>query len=397
MSTGATTTAELRALRLFEGFRQRFGLPPSVLARAPGRVNLIGEHTDYNGGHVFPAAIDRQTLVGALPGGEGIRAWSVQYDEGDVILAHPGQPLDKEGGWRDYLRGVLQVAREAGYPIGPCELMIDGDVPLGSGLSSSAALEVSLLTAFDALWGWGTTPTQRALLAQKAENSFVGVACGVMDQLISALGRRDHALLVDCRTLEADPVPLHLDALEVQIAVLDSGVPRTLAAAGYNQRRSECEAGKAILQQRLGRPLGTLADATVEEFEVHQETLAQPIRSRLRHFFSENQRVLTARRALEARDVEGFGRLMDASHASLRDDYEVSCAELDLLVDLARDEPGVLGVRLTGAGFGGCAVALARTTADLDRAVARYRERTGCPARMWKLSACDGAGLVALQ
>ncbi|MBU6429751.1 MAG: galactokinase, partial [Cyanobacteria bacterium REEB65] len=198
-------------------------------------------------------------------------------------------------------------------------------------------------------------------------------------------------LFIDCQSLAVEPVPLPLHAAGMQVAVLDSGVPRTLATAGYNERRSECEQGLAVLSDRLGRRLDVLRDVTPAEFTAHQETLPAVLQARLRHVFSENARVSAARQALGEKDLARLGALMDASHASLRDDYEVSCPELDVLVDLCRQEPGVLGARLTGAGFGGCAIALARSDADLDRAVGRYRERTGRAGRIWRFGTSDGA------
>ncbi len=390
-----TTRSTDRAQALTGAFERHFGQKPQLVARAPGRVNLIGDHTDYNGGFVFPAAIDLETQVAARLGLEDVAVWSVQFDESDAFGAPPGSGLEPRGGWRDYVRGVVRVAAEDGLPVAPCQLMIDGDVPLGSGLSSSAALEVAVLEALDALFDWRLAPVRLALLAQRAENTFVGVACGVMDQMVSALGKRDHALLIDCRSLETEAVPLHLEAIGVQIAVLDSGVPRTLATAGYNRRRQECEEGLALLATRLGRQLGSLRDVDRQEFEALREELPPRIRARLTHVFGENDRVLRARQALATGDVATFGSLMSDSHASLRDDYEVSCAELDTLVALCDAEPGILGARLTGAGFGGSAVALATAGADLDRTLARYREATGRPARMWRLAAAEGASILA--
>ncbi len=385
-----------RARALGRAFERHYGHEPRLVARAPGRVNLIGDHTDYNGGFVFPAAIDLETLVAARPGHEDIAVWSVQFEQSDAFGPPPAR-IEHHGGWQGYVRGVVSVAAEAGLPVAPCELMIAGDVPLGSGLSSSAALEVAVLEALDALFGWRLPPVRLALLAQRAENTFVGVACGVMDPMVSALGKRDHALFIDCRSLETEAVPLHLEAIGVQIAVLDSGVPRTLATAGYNQRRQECEEGLAVLATHLDRPLGSLRDVDRREFEALRVELPPLLGARLGHVFSENDRVLLARRALATGDVTTFGRLMNESHASLRDDYEVSCAELDTLVELCGSEPGVLGARLTGAGFGGSAVALATAAADLDRALARYQEQTGRPARMWRLAAADGAALLPLD
>jgi len=373
-------------------FSSKFGGKPAVVARAPGRVNLIGEHTDYNGGFVFPMAISRQTLVAAGPSdGTSIDVQSVQFREADSFA--PGASEKAGGSWRDYVRGVVAIADKLGYRARPCKLLVDGDVPLGSGLSSSAALEVAVFGALDAFNGWDLPKMDIAKLAQRAENDFVGVNCGIMDQLVSVFGQEDCALFVDCRSLEFRAIPLHLAENGVQVAILDSEVPRTLATAGYNERRAQCEEGVELLSKALGRQLDALRDVSEVEFAAHQDALPMPIRARVRHVVSENSRVLRAVTALESGDVAEFGQLMDRSHQSLRDDYEVSCEELDLLVALARKVPGVLGARLTGAGFGGCAVALVRSDAlsHLQQALADYMRQTGLTPTIWLCDAASGA------
>ncbi len=376
-------------------YLRQFGEAPALVARAPGRVNLIGEHTDYNGGFVFPMAITRQALVAMGPAkGPDIQVRSVQFAESDTFSPDLIEPAG--GGWRDYVRGVVAIATKLGLQARPCNMVIDGDVPLGSGLSSSAALEVAVFTALNAFNGWELPLLDIAKLSQRAENDFVGVNCGIMDQLISVFGREDCALLVDCRSLEHRPVPLGLSKGGVQVAIIDSEVPRTLATAGYNQRRQECEAGVALLASALGRPLDTLRDVSRQEFEANQEVLPQPVRARVRHVISENERVLRAVEALERGDMDEFGALMSQSHASLRDDYEVSCSELDLIVDLATKVPGVLGARMTGAGFGGCAVALVRddSLGSLTQAMDQYMRQTGLTPTVWLCKAAPGASVL---
>ncbi|MBM3268991.1 MAG: galactokinase [Candidatus Sericytochromatia bacterium] len=380
-----------------EAFKARFGAAPHLVARAPGRVNLIGEHTDYNGGFVFPMAISRAAYVAIGPAeGSQTTVQSVQFRETD---AFPAGDLERTGTWRDYVRGVVAIAAKLGLEARPCNLLVDGDVPLGSGLSSSAALEVATFTALNAYNGWGLPALDIAKLSQRAENDFVGVNCGIMDQLVSVFGEEDCALFVDCRSLEFRPIPLHLAENGVQVAILDSEVPRTLATGGYNQRRQECEEGVALLAQALGRDLDALRDVSEAEFAAHAQVLPMPIRARVRHVVSENARVLRAATFLAAGDVTAFGELMDQSHDSLRDDYEVSCEELDLLVSLARNTQGVLGARLTGAGFGGCAVALVRSEAlpALQAALDGYMRQTGLTPAIWLCNAASGASVSPIS
>jgi len=319
-------------------YREKFGAEPEVLASAPGRVNLIGEHTDYNGGFVLPCAIGRRVAV-ALGRGEG-GLYSADFDE--------ARPLgEKDSSWADYPRGVAWALEEAGHEIGAFRAAFAGDVPLGSGLSSSAAIEAATVLALDGLCELGLGGKDLAVLCQRAENGFVGVNSGIMDQYASLLCEAGAALLVDCRSLEAEGVPLDLEAAGLALAVCDTRVERGLADTGYNDRRSTCE--------RAARALGveSLRDAAEEDLD----RLSGEELLRARHVVSENARVLGAVEALKAKDLDLFGRLMYASHASLRDDYEVSTRELDAFVELARGF-GAPGARLTGAGFGGCAIAL---------------------------------------
>ncbi len=324
--------------RAAKAYSEQFGEEPELVASAPGRVNLIGEHTDYNGGFVLPCAIDRRIAV-AVGAGEG-GLYSADFGEMRQIG-------EKDSSWADYPRGVAWAMGEAGHEIGGFRAAFAGDVPLGSGLSSSAAIEAATALALDAFSGLGVGRTDLAVICQRAENDYIGVGSGIMDQYASLLCEAGAALLVDCRLLEAESVPLDLTAAGLALVVCDTRVERGLADTGYNDRRGTCE--------RAARMLGleTLRDATEGDLDL----LSGAELKRARHVVSENARVLEAVEALEDGDFDEFGRLMYASHASLRDDYEVSTPELDTFVRGAQQH-GAPGARLTGAGFGGCAIAL---------------------------------------
>jgi galactokinase len=326
---------EQKAARAYE---EKFGEAPDLVASAPGRINLIGEHTDYNGGFVLPCAIDRRIAV-AVGAGEG-GLYSADFDE-------TREPGEKDDSWADYPRGVAWAMGEEGHEIGPFRAAFAGDVPLGSGLSSSAAIEAATALALDSLFGLGIGRKDLAVLCQRAENDYLGVASGIMDQYASLLCEAGAALLVDCRSLEAKSVPLDLPAADLALVVCDTRVERGLADTGYNDRRSTCESAASTLG------IEHLRDAT----ETDLKRLSGEELERARHVVSENARVLEAVEALNDGDFDHFGRLMYASHASLRDDYEVSTPELDTFVETARRH-GARGARLTGAGFGGCAIAL---------------------------------------
>ena len=319
-------------------YREQFGEGPALVASAPGRVNLIGEHTDYNGGFVLPCAIDRRIAV-AIGAGEGA-LYSADFDQTRQID-------EKDSSWADYPRGVAWAMGEAGHEIGGFRAAFAGDVPLGSGLSSSAAIEAATALALDAFFNLGVGRTDLAIICQRAENDYVGVGSGIMDQYASLLCEAGAALLIDCRSLEAESVPLDLQAASLALVVCDTRVERGLADTGYNDRRATCE--------RAARMLGVeeLRDVTEGDLDL----LSGAELKRARHVVSENARVLEAVGTLRDWDFEEFGRLMYASHASLRDDYEVSTPELDTFVKAA-EQHDARGARLTGAGFGGCAIAL---------------------------------------
>ncbi len=360
--------------KLLDAFEERFGAKPEVLASAPGRVNLIGEHTDYNEGFVFPMAIEQ-------------RIWAAgkRRDDGEIhLVSLNGMPdqqlsldaLSRKGTWSDYVAGVVLEARKADYPVGGFDAVVFGNVPTGSGLSSSAALEVCTLHLLMGLFDFEIEGKNQPLLCHRAETQFVGVNCGVMDQFISALGRKDHALFLDCRSLDYENVPVRLG--EVLVAITDSKVQRGLVDSEYNARRRECEEGVRILQKAGETQVKALRDATLEMLERHREKFPEVVYRRCLHVVSEDERVLRSVELFRRGDLEGFGRLLNESHTSLRDNYEVSCPELDTLVETAWSVPGVLGSRLTGAGFGGCTVTLVRKDAldDLIEAQTRaYRDR----------------------
>jgi galactokinase len=380
--------------KVFEQFRQHYGIHPRLIVRAPGRVNLIGEHTDYNDGFVFPVAIDRATYVAARPRDDDrvhmVAADIPDQDEfGLDSIAHSA-----EHPWSNYIRGVAKGLLVAGHSLGGANLLITSDVPRGAGLSSSAALEVSVGYAFQLLNKLNLLGEELALLAQGAENSFVGVQSGIMDQFISVLGQANHALLLDCRDLSYRLIPIPATAA---IIVCDSHVERSLASSAYNQRRAECDEAVRLFKQWYPK-ITALRDISIDQFRQHEADLPEPVRSRARHVISENDRAVRGAAALEAGDAASFGVLMNESHQSLRDDYQVSVPELDVLVEAARQVPGCYGARLTGAGFGGCTVSLVEATAvgAFQREVAAaYRAATGRDTTIYVCRASDGVGRAA--
>jgi galactokinase len=340
-----------RVGRVAAAFRERTGRDPDGVWAAPGRVNLIGEHTDYNDGFVLPAAIDRLVLAaaGRRDGGR-LRLWSLQTQPpADLNLAEVGP--GRVGGWAAYPAGVAWALRRAGVELGGADLVVDGDVPAGAGLSSSAALECATATALADLHGAGLDRVTLAGLARRAENEVVGVPSGVMDQMVSMLARAGHALFLDTRSLETEHVPLPLEAAGLCLAVIDTRSGHRLVEGAYADRRAACEAAAAT----LGLP--ALRDATLEQVEAAATALGDPGLRRARHVVTENARVLEAVAELRAGDLDRLGPLLAASHASLRDDYEVSSPELDTAVEAAV-AAGAIGARMTGAGFGGSAIAL---------------------------------------
>jgi galactokinase len=384
--------------RLAGTFEQNFGSRDGLrCSRAPGRVNLIGEHTDYNGGFVMPMAVDREVRVLFRPAEDGVvRLWSENFGEWDEFRLDDLQHNEAQA-WANYVRGVAWSLSGAGYDIRPIEGIVHGDVPLGAGLSSSAALEVAAAGAFCAASGCEIDPRELALLCQKAENRFVGVNCGIMDQFISVHARREHALLLDCRSLEHRLLPI--DTSAVRVVVCNTMVHHELGSSAYNERRASCEGAARLLNESAGGGIEQLRDVTPEMLSEHGHVLDDVTRRRARHVVSEDARTLAGAEALEQGDYARFGELMYGSHESLKDDYEVSCEELDVMVEVARQQAGVLGARMVGGGFGGCTVNLVEAgRADEFAAAVRdgYRGRTGIDAEVYQFVAVDGARVEAV-
>lgn len=379
--------AELR-----DRFRVLFG-GEARLFRAPGRVNLIGEHTDYNDGFVLPAAIDFQTFAAAARrGGRTLRIHSINFEETVSFDLDAKNPRRRDH-WSDYPLGVATTLARAGHGIPGADLLLYGEVPPGAGLSSSAALEMATALALLAVAGLELEPLDTAKLCQQAENEFVGTLCGIMDPFVSRFAQAGHALLLDCRSLDARPVPLPDSS---RLVICHSGVRHALASGEYNVRRAQCGEGVRALAER-NPTLRALRDATLATLEESRSRIPPVVFARCHHVVSENQRTLEAAAALARRDLAAVGRLMAASHASLRDEYEVSCRELDVLVDAAAPLEGVFGARMTGGGFGGCTVNLVRSDAvpafrdDVTQAFAR---ETGRKPKIYESSAAAGAGEV---
>ena len=352
-------------------FRSRFGGTP-LLVVSPGRVNLIGEHTDYNEGFVMPGATDKAVVFAVAPRTDGFCHF-VSRDFDQEFRCEMGQFHRSPLRWPDYLQGVLDQFVKAGHRVGGVSCVFGGDIPIGAGMSSSAAIEGGLAFALNALFGLGLSKLDLVKLAQKAENEFVGVRCGIMDQFINIHGRAKSVLRLDCRSLEFDYLPFERDDLRVVVA--DTLVRRELASSEYNVRRGQCEAGVAVL--RAHEPsLRSLRDVTLDLLRDHRAELDPVVFRRCEYVVRENIRVAEAAAALARNDFAVFGGLMNLSHAGLRDDYEVSSPELDALVEAARRVPGVLGSRMMGAGFGGCTISLveAGAVADFEARVARDYE-----------------------
>ena len=353
-----------RTQTILDGFDANFEGKATHLAIAPGRVNLIGEHTDYNDGFVLPVALDRDVRVlFRARDDHQVRLYALEFDSwADFSLGKSER--NKKQLWPNYVQGVGLELAALGIQLQGFEGIVSGNVPRGSGLSSSAALEIAAAKAFltAANQIHALTGPQLARAAQKAENEFVGVNCGIMDQFISTLGEDGHALLIDCRSLGYRRVPFPEG---VSLVIGNTKASRSLAGSAYNERRAQCEDGVRRLKEVLPG-IGALRDVSRDELEAHRSLLSHTVYRRCRHVISENDRVQTTVAALEQDDFEEAGRLMDASHASLRDDYEVSSEALDKMVESMRSHPGCLGARLTGAGFGGCAVALVRAGAEKD-------------------------------
>ncbi len=378
---------------LLSSFQEVFGGSEPELFFAPGRVNLIGEHTDYNGGHVFPCALTIGTYGAARKNGEKVlRFYSLNFKElGVISVSLEGLTYDKKDDWANYPKGVIKTLQERGFVIDEgMDLLYFGNIPNASGLSSSASVEV--LTGFIAkeLFGLDINLIDIALVSQYAENNFIGVNCGIMDQFAIAMGKKDHAIFLDTSDLAYEYAPIKLENAKIVIAC--SNKKRGLGDSKYNERRQECEEALAALQTKLD--IKSLGELTEEEFEKNKDLIGDPIRTqRAKHAVYENQRTVKAVKALEAGNISLFGELMNASHVSLRDDYEVTGIELDTLAEASWAQKGVIGARMTGAGFGGCTVSIVEN-ANVDTFIENvgkiYEDKIGYKADFYVVEVGDG-------
>ncbi len=370
--------------RVLEAFRDVYKENPQFLVRAAGRVNLIGEHTDYNDGFVLPIALNRATWIALSPhDSQEVHLKSLDFDESVTVPLH--QKLNQDRGWQEYLKGVVNIMSREKMMLKGWHGVVAGDVPIGAGLSSSASLELALAKAFAVAGDWKWEPQKMARLCQKAENEWVGMNCGIMDQTISALGQEGHALFLDCRSLETKQVALP-DSLDV--AVMDTGTRHKLVDSAYNERRSQCEEAAAFFE------VVALRDLSLEKLLASEKELDPLVFRRARHVVCENDRVLNFINALEGGMHEKAGQLMNESHASLRNDFEVSSEALDLITNCARQTPGCYGARMTGGGFGGCGVALVDSSKSKEFSEAMetgYKASGGKNGMIYICSASEGA------
>ncbi len=375
-------------------FELRFGYAP-LLVRAPGRVNLIGEHTDYNGGFVLPAAVDKEmSFAVGLNGGAHIRL--VAHDLGDetVVLASAADISPGPVHWANYLLGVANEFQRRGVAVPGFDCVLAGTVPMGAGMSSSAAVECGLAFALNELLHTGFDRLELARIAQLAEQTYAGVQCGILDQFASLFGRAGQVVRLDCRSLDYQYFPF--DTTACRIVLVNSGVKHSLASTEYNTRRQECERGVAVLRQQY-EAIVSLRDATLEQLEAVRAGLDATVYRRCAYVIQENARVEAACRHLEAGDLAAFGQQMYASHVGLRDDYEVSCVELDALVEAARAVPGVLGARMMGGGFGGCTINLV-VPEQVENFIAQvsdaYEQQFGRRPETYQTTIVDGVGAI---
>ena len=377
---------------LQQQFRTRYGSPARIF-RAPGRVNLIGEHTDYNDGYVMPVAIDLAVWIAiASRDDRKLVIHSINFSESaEISLQDGSRPAQRQ--WSDYIQGVAVNLEKVGYRLRGANLLVRGDVPIGSGLSSSAAIEVASALALLANSGFSMDRVELAQLCHRAENQFVGVEVGIMDPFVSCCGQAGQALMLDCRSLDYRLIPLPDDA---SLVICNTMVKHELGSGEYNIRRAQCEEGVKVLSQSLPN-VRALRDATLEQLEQHGSELSDVVYRRCRHVISENARVMRAAAALKMGELHSFGVLMGESHSSLRDDYEVSCPELDCMVELASGQAGVYGARMTGGGFGGSTISVVQTGAlgDFRTSVsAAYKKATGLTPEIFVSSTAEGANEV---
>ena len=374
-------------------FEKRFG-EDYLLVESPGRVNLIGEHTDYNEGFVLPAAVDK-SIVLAMKTNQRSEGRFYAVDKQESYQTDLSGSLEKTGnGWPDYLLGVVDQLREHGFEVDGFDCVFGGDIPIGAGMSSSAALEGGVLFGLTQLYDLEIGPVEMAQIAQKAENEFVGVQCGIMDQFVSLNGRADHALKLDCRSLEYEFYPFKQE--DVRIVLCDTGVRRELASSEYNVRRQQCEQGVATLQE-FDPDIQSLRDVELMFLLRHQDDMDPLVFKRCKYVVEENKRVLKACQDLKVGHIESFGQRMLQSHIGLRNDYEVSCKELDTLVDIAWDIHGVLGARMMGGGFGGCTINLVKeeqVEQFIERITSEYAEILGKQVEIYRTNVSQGTHLI---
>ena len=379
---------------LEQKFQEVFGTPAEKLFFAPGRVNLIGEHTDYNGGNVFPCAIDKGTYgLVSKRADRKFRMYSENFASlGIMEFTLEELTNDKKHDWANYPKGVIKMFLEAGQKIDAgFDILFSGNIPNGAGLSSSASIEMLTAIVLKDLFQLTIDPVEMAQLGKKTENLFIGVNSGIMDQFAVAMGKKDHAILLDCNTLKYDYVPVVLK--DEVIVIANTNKRRGLADSKYNERRAECDEALAELQTKL--PIKALGELSIEDFEANKDLIKSPIRQkRAKHAVYENQRTLKAQKELSAGNLAEFGKLMNQSHISLRDDYEVTGVELDTLAALAWEQPGVVGSRMTGAGFGGCTVSIVKKDKvdDFIKNVGEaYKNKIGYAADFYIASVSEGA------
>lgn len=373
--------------RVEKAFEEQFGSRPEFIVRAPGRVNIIGEHTDYNDGFVLPMAIDRAVWI-ALRGRDDGRVFVRSLEQETPTHFSLKNVQHSSEGWSEYVKGMAAMLLESGHSLTGWEGVLSSDVPVGSGLSSSAALEMATGCAFAVVSGFPFDGVEMALLGQRTENEWVGANTGIMDQMISANGKEGFALLIDCRDLSTKTIPLPNDTA---VLIMDTMTRHSHTESGYNERRASCEKAAAFFDA------SHLRDVSLDQLQSARPDLDYLTFRRARHVISENQRVLEAVQAMRDEDAVRLGTLMNASHASLRDDFEVTNEALDIMAQLAQAQPGCFGARMTGGGFGGCAVALVQTDKAQDIATAvsqEYEEKTGLAPKIYVTSATNGTAVI---
>jgi len=365
-----------------------------ITAISPGRINIIGEHTDYNNGFVLPAAIDKKTVFELKKNNTDsiVNVYAANLEERYTFDLQDFQPL-KEG-WQNYIMGVVHELQQVGAIIKGFDSKFEGDVPIGSGMSSSASLECSLAYGLNELFELGLDKWQLIKASQKAEHNFVGTKCGIMDQFASMMGKKNHVMLLDCQSLEYDYFPLDLG--DYQLILLNTNVEHSLAGSEYNLRRATCEEGVALLQKKLPN-IQSLRDVSSEDFSKYKNLLPEKTIKRCRHVILENERVLAATKALQNKNFEALGKLVYQSHFSLQKDYEVSCPELDYLVQLTLDKAYILGSRMMGGGFGGCTINIIEkkwVSSFIDLATSEYKKKFGLDLSPYSVSIEDGSSIL---